>query len=215
MDLASKMVWEIRNGYGLKSERVLSAMKFVPRHKFVSRVQEITSYSDNPISIGYGQTMSQPYTVAYMTYLLTRGVGTSRLRRWKVLEIGTGSGYQAAVLSELVGKVYTIEIISELARSAEKKLRELGYKNVYVKKGSGEFGWKEHALYDGILITAALDKAVPDELIRQTKVGGVIVAPIGPSNLQTMMRFVKQSDGKLKKQKLEKFVFVPFIFDKS
>lgn len=232
------MIRDIRFVYGFSDAVVISAMEKVPRHEFVD-VQEAAAYSDAPISIGYGQTMSQPYTVAYMTHLLLgdRDQRTEILRQnnnrsedrqddkvggkiiptslsakdWKVLEVGTGSGYQAAVLAELVSEVYTVEIVPELVRKAKKVLRKLGYKNVHVKKGSGEVGWEKHAPYDAIMITAAIEDKMPKELISQLKVGGVIVVPVGPRNLQVMTRFTKKKNGKLKKEKFDKFVFVPFV----
>lgn len=217
MDPKSKMIRDVEVLYDFSDDLVLSAMEKVPRHKFVD-IDENSAYSDGPISIGYGQTMSQPYTVAYMTHLLiSTGKSLSTRKKeqekanWRVLEIGTGSGYQAAVLAELFGQVYTIEIIPELAEKARKNLKRLGYKNVHVKKGSGEWGWKEHSPYDGIMITAAVEKDIPRDLKDQLKIGGVIVTPIGPRNLQTMMRFTKVSEDELKKEKFEKFVFVPFI----
>ncbi|MBN1168561.1 methyltransferase domain-containing protein [Candidatus Woesebacteria bacterium] len=187
--------------------------------------------------------MSQPYTVAYMTSLLLGNRENEILRQaqtfssetqarrddktdrkivstlssakdWKVLEIGTGSGYQAAVLSDIVPEIYTVEIIPELYRKAKKRLRKLGYKNIHVKKGNGEFGWQEHAPYDRIIITAALEKDIPDELFDQLRVGGAIVAPIGSGKFQTMTRFTKLAKGNIKKEEFGEFIFVPFVTNK-
>jgi protein-L-isoaspartate(D-aspartate) O-methyltransferase len=218
MDPKSKMIRDIRELYGFEDEEVLSAMGKVPRHEFAD-VQKAAAYSDSPISIGHGQTMSQPYTVAYMTHLLISSIASFSSRKekkttikdWRVLEIGTGSGYQAAVLAELVDEVYTVEIVPELADKAKKKLKSLGYKNVHVKKGSGEYGWKKHAPYDGIMITAALEKDVPDKLVEQLKVRGVIVTPIGKGGNQIMTRLKKVDKGKLEREEFERFVFVPFV----
>lgn len=199
------MVSLIHDNYGLDSPRVLSVMLRVPRHKFVDDKYTDLAYQDRPVPIGYGQTMSQPYTVAYMTDLLNLSGDE------KVLEVGTGSGYQAAVLSKLAKEVYSIEIVPQLAKKAKSVLRELGYKNVHLKIGSGEWGWPEKSPFDAIVITAALGDKVPDELIDQVKIRGVIVAPIGPSHLQTMTRFTKLKSGHLEKEEFQKYVFVPFV----
>lgn len=189
-----QMIDVIRESYGLDSPRVLAAMLQVPRHKFVSKDKRDLAYKDSPVPIGYGQTMSQPYTVAVMTDLLVSAKDKEQRARvvedWKVLEIGTGSGYQAAVLSKLFRQVYTIEIVPELAVRAGSVLACLGYKNVHVKKGSGEWGWKEHAPFDAIMITAGVEK-VPDELFKQLKAAGVLVAPVGKGNDKVMTRYVK------------------------
>lgn len=208
MNPRSKMVRDIRVVYGFSDEIVLSAMEKVPRHEFVD-VQDVAAYADSPISIGHGQTMSQPYTVAYMTHLLVEGV--KDIKNWKVLEVGTGSGYQAAVLAEIVGQVYTIEIVPQLAKKTKKTLKKLGYNNIHVKRGSGEFAWKKFAPFDSILITAALDSDVPKKLIEQLKIGGRIVVPIGPQKLQVMTRLTKIDEKKLEKEEFENFVFVPFV----
>jgi len=154
MDDRERMVYEIRSRYDLRAPRVLSTMLEIPREEFVPKGYKNIAYQDRPVAIGHGQTMSQPYTVAFMTDLLEL-TGNE-----KVLEIGTGSGYQAAVLSKLARKVYTIEIIPELARNAEKNLKRLGYKNVKVKIGTGEYGWKEKSPFDTILVTAGLGEKV-------------------------------------------------------
>ena len=234
-----RMVYEIRSRYGLTSPDVLSVMLQVPRHNFVSKENQLSAYKDAPVPIGFGQTMSQPYTVAFMTDLLisaknkgqrTNGNGS---KNWRVLEIGTGSGYQGAVLSKLVKEVYTIEIIPELAEKAKKILKKLGYKNVFVRSGSGESGWKDAAPFDAIMITAGIRDIVPKDLFEQLIPGGFLVAPVGKNNDKTMIRYTKQKNKKTKKQKNETkqlsnqvtknlkvekfgtFHFVPFIEEKN
>ena len=219
-DQRERMVSNIRERYGLSSPRVLSVMLHIPRHKFVSKNNRFLAYNDAPVSIGFGQTMSQPYTVAFMTRLITEvlnskheirneyKISKSKIQKkvtkyGKVLEIGTGSGYQAAVLSKLFKEVYTIEIIPELAKKATKTLHELGYENVYVKKGSGEWGWPENFPFDAIMITAGVEK-VPDELFEQLKPGGVLVAPVGKGNDKVMMRFTKLRNRGTKEQRNRK-----------
>lgn len=208
-----EMVYQIKKNYGLNSPSVLATMLQVPREEFVPKKFRHMAYYDGPVSIGFGQTMSQPYTVAFMTHLITSSLSPSL--RNKILEIGTGSGYQAAVLSKLFKEVYTIEIVPELARRARGVLKKLKYGNVYVKEGSGEWGWKEKSPFDAIIITAALEKKVPEELVEQLKTGGVIVAPIGPRHLQTMTRFTKMKSGMLRKEEFGKYVFVPFVKEKD
>lgn len=205
MKKRERMVEEIKERYGLDSERVLSAMLQVPREAFVAKRYRSIAYRDSPVPITHGQTMSQPYTVAKMSDLLDLA-GNER-----VLEIGTGSGYQAAVLSHLAREVYTIEIIKELAERAKKRLKRLGYKNVHVKVGSGEWGWKEKSPYDAILITAGIEKEVPQELFAQLKEGGILVAPIGLGHDREMTKFVKKKGGGFKKEKHGIFHFVPFV----
>jgi len=213
MDDRERMVYEIRSRYDLRAPRVLSTMLEIPRVEFVPKGYKNIAYQDRPVAIGHGQTMSQPYTVAFMTDLLEL-TGNE-----KVLEIGTGSGYQAAVLSKLARKVYTIEIIPELARNAEKNLKRLGYKNVKVKIGTGEYGWKEKSPFDTILVTAGLGEKVPDALFEQLKADGVMVAPIGRGADKKMVRFTKtrlhQSFGEAKKEKFGTFHFVPFVEKKD
>ena len=157
---------------GVNNENVLEAMREVPRHEFVPDHLKKYAYADEPLPIGEDQTISQPYIVAYMTEYLQLGGGD------KVLEIGTGSGYQAAVLAEIVDTVYTIEIVEVLAKQAEKTLDRLGYENVLVKRGDGYAGWPEHAPYDAIIITAAPTK-IPQPLLEQLKIGGIMILPLG------------------------------------
>ena len=166
------MVDEQLRGRGIKDARVLEAMARVPRHLFVPPAQRDEAYGDYPLPIGHGQTISQPYIVAFMTEAL-RLEPTHR-----VLEIGTGSGYQAAVLAELAGQVFTIEIIEELAESARKTLSDVGYTNVTVRTGNGYLGWPEHAPYDRVMVTAAPDE-VPPALVEQLSVDGLMAVPVG------------------------------------
>jgi protein-L-isoaspartate(D-aspartate) O-methyltransferase len=156
----------------IKSPRVLAAMRRVPRHEFVPATLRGSAYADSPLPIGHDQTISQPYIVAYMTEALELEA------THKVLEIGTGSGYQAAVLGELVKDVYTIEIVAPLADRARQTLAKLGYKNVHVRTGNGYLGWPEQAPFDRVMVTAAPD-AVPAPLIEQLKVGGLMAIPVG------------------------------------
>ncbi len=171
---------------GVKDPDVLRAMRTVPRHLFVPERYRDRAYGDHPLPIGYGQTISQPYIVAWMTELLELQPGD------KVLEIGTGSGYQAAVLAELgYVEVYTIEIIPELAAQAVERLRRLGYTDVRVRQGDGYYGWPDAAPFDAIIVTAAPDH-LPQPLVQQLKEGGRMVIPIGPpGGYQTLWKFVK------------------------
>jgi len=198
-----KMIWEMKTRYDLDSPKVFSAMLQVPRDKFCPEEQRDIAYQDRPIPIGHGQTMSQPYTVAFMTNLL--GLKGNE----KVLEIGTGSGYQAAVLSLLAKEVFTIEIIKELAEKAKKKLKKLGFKNVYVKAGTGEKGWSKKGPFDAILVTAGIEGKVPQALFDQLARGGVLVAPVGKGTDKMMTKFIR--NGKIKKEEHGIFHFVPFV----
>ncbi len=184
--------------------QVLQAMRTVPRHRFVPKAYVAQAYEDHPLPIGYGQTISQPYIVAWMTELLELAGGE------KVLEIGTGSGYQAAVLAELGDiEVYTIEIVPELAAQAEARLDSLGYSNVHVKQGDGYYGWEAHAPYDAIIVTAAPDH-LPQPLVQQLKDGGRLVIPMGPpGGYQNLWQFTKQ-DEELSARNLGGVAFVPF-----
>lgn len=201
---AGEMIREIKRRYSFNSPRVFAAMLRVPREKFVSPQYQSQAYEDCPISIGYGQTISQPYTVAFMTDLLQlKG-------QEKVLEIGTGSGYQAAVLALLAKKVYSVEIIPELANQARERLKRLGYQNVEVRIARGEIGWKQKAPFDAILVTAGME-SVPKALFEQLKEGGVLVAPVGKGVDKEMTRYSKKSKSKFKEEKFGIFHFVPFV----
>jgi protein-L-isoaspartate(D-aspartate) O-methyltransferase len=183
---------------------VLEAMRTVPRHAFVPAEYLDQAYEDHPLPIGFGQTISQPYIVALMTQALDVEAGD------KVLEIGTGSGYQAAVLAELGMEVYTIEIIPELAERAQAYLAEQGYTGVTVRSADGYFGWEEHAPFDAIIVTAAPDH-LPQPLANQLAAGGRLVIPIGPpGSYQTLWLFAQDADGELAAVNLGDVAFVPF-----
>lgn len=220
-DERQKMVYEIEEKYGLRSPDVLSVMLQIPRHKFVDEKYWDAAYSDEPVPIGFGQTMSQPFTVAFMTNLVvsTKDKGQRAKGKSKILEIGTGSGYQAAILSYFFKEVYTVEIIRRLADRAKNTLTELGYKNVFVKEGSGEYGWKENSPFDAIIVTAGIEDKVPKALFSQLKEGGVLVAPIGKGPDKIMTRITKQSKSKnknkYKKELFGTFRFVPFVNEKT
>ncbi len=186
---------------GVKDEQVLKAMRKVPRHKFVPASLKDYAYRDQPLPIGADQTISQPYIVAYMTEAINPS------KRDKVLEIGTGSAYQAAILAEIVAEVYTIEIIPELAEQARKHLQKMNYANVHVKCADGYKGWPEMAPFDAIIVTAAPDH-IPQQLIDQLKRGGRLIIPIG-SGYQELILIKKSDEGKIKKQNLLPVRFVP------
>ncbi|MBC7218143.1 MAG: protein-L-isoaspartate(D-aspartate) O-methyltransferase [Candidatus Caldatribacterium sp.] len=174
---------------GITDERVIEALRRVPRHLFVPKELEKLAYEDTPLPIGYGQTISQPYVVALMTENLRVQA------KDKVLEVGTGSGYQAAILSEMGCEVYTVEIIKALADEAQKRLADLGYRSVSVLWGDGYFGWKEHAPFDGIIVTCAVDH-IPPPLLEQLKEGGRMVIPVGPPwSLQSLLVVEKTREG--------------------
>ena len=182
---------------------VMAALGEVPRHRFVPAAAQAQAYDNRPLDIGYGQTISQPYIVALMTDLLQPKPGD------KVLELGTGSGDQAAVLAELVQHVYSIEIVAPLAQAADARLSELGYRNVSVKTGDGYYGWPEHAPFDAIVITAAA-ASIPPPLVQQLKPGGRMVIPVGaPFTVQTLMLVEKRADGTVGTRQLLPVRFVP------
>jgi protein-L-isoaspartate(D-aspartate) O-methyltransferase len=182
---------------------VLKTMGKVPRHLFVPEEQRSAAYGDRPLPIGYGQTISQPFIVALMTDLINVGPGDS------VLEIGTGSGYQAAVLSPLAAKVYSIEIIPQLGERAAARLAELRYNNVEVKVGDGYYGWPAHAPFDGIVVTAAASH-IPPPLVEQLAKGGRMVVPVGgPFATQFLMLLEKRRDGSITTRQLLPVSFVP------
>ena len=185
---------------GIKDEKVLQAMREVPRHEFVPNHLKKYAYADEPLPIGEDQTISQPYIVAYMTEYLR--LGTDH----KVLEIGTGSGYQAAVLAEIIDTVYTIEIVDVLARRAEQTLERLGYENVFVKGGDGYKGWPEHAPFDAIIITAAPTK-IPQPLLEQLKVGGHMILPLGDYSQDLVL--IEKAEKGYDQKKLLPVRFVP------
>ena len=198
--MREKMVETQIKARGVKNPRVLSALLKVERHRFVPEENLNSAYSDQPLPIGEGQTISQPYIVALMTELLDLKGDE------KVLEIGTGSGYQAAILAELSKEVYTIEIIESLASMSKKRLSELGYQNIQVKAGDGYLGWPEFAPFDAIIVTAAPDH-IPKPLIEQLKEGGRMVVPVG-THTQELKKIVKRS-GKIETTDVIPVLFVP------
>jgi protein-L-isoaspartate(D-aspartate) O-methyltransferase len=198
-----KMVSQQIISRGVTDGATLKAMRKVPRHLFVPKEYESEAYDDNPLPIGYGQTISQPYIVAYMTE-----VSKPSLKK-KALEIGTGSGYQAAILAEIVDKVYTIEIVPELAKESSERLKELGYKNIICKYGDGYKGWPEYGPYDIIIVTAAPEE-IPQPLVDQLAENGRLVIPVGaPSSVQELI-LVEKKKGKIEKSLLTFVRFVPF-----
>ena len=198
-----KMVSDQIEDRGIRDQQVLRAMREVERHWFVPETNRANSYEDRPLGIGYGQTISQPYIVAYMTEMLKLQPG------FRVLEIGTGSGYQAAVLAKIVKEVYTIEIVTQLGDSAATRLKRLGYKNVSVKNADGYHGWMEHSPFDAIMVTAAAE-FIPPPLIQQLKEGGRMIIPIGSPYLTQWLMLVEKKNGKMTTKRLIPVSFVPF-----
>ncbi len=188
---------------GIDDPRVLAALAAVPRHLFVPEKQRRAAYDDSPLAIGYGQTISQPFVVAFMTQAIALG-GDER-----VLEIGTGSGYQAAVLGELAAEVWTIEIVPELAQRSRALLAELGYDNVHVREGDGYRGWPEHAPFDAIVVTAAPEH-VPAPLLDQLAPGGRMVLPVGGER-QELLLIEKDAAGALTEREVLPVRFVPMV----
>jgi protein-L-isoaspartate(D-aspartate) O-methyltransferase len=197
-----QMVTEDIQKRGIDDPRVLQAMLKVERHLFVPENYRHMAYADRPVPIGEGQTISQPYIVALMTYHLHLKPED------KVLEIGTGSGYQAAVLAELAKEVYSIEIIDELARAAQERLRQLGYTNVWVKSGDGFYGWKEYAPYDAIIVTCAAP-SIPEHLVEQLTEGGRMILPLGGEPFHQSLTVLTKREGRVEKQRIMGVVFVP------
>ena len=197
-----RMVDEQITGRGISNPKVIDAMLEVPRHLFIPEAERPFAYEDYPLSIGHGQTISQPYIVAYMT------AAAELTTDDKVLEIGTGCGYQTAVLAEIAKEVYSVEIIKPLAEFAQKTLNELGYKNIFIKQGDGYQGWAEHSPFDAIILTAAPEE-IPDALLLQLKVGGRMVAPVG-AFFQELYLIKKTAQGPEKKRLLS-VRFVPMV----
>ncbi|MBD8526268.1 protein-L-isoaspartate(D-aspartate) O-methyltransferase [Pseudomarimonas arenosa] len=191
------------------SEPVMQAMQRVPRHAFVPEQYRTVAYANRPLPIGHGQTISQPYIVALMSDLLDIEPGD------RVLEIGTGSGYQAAVLAELDAKVFSIEIIEPLAKQAAERLPELGYRSIELRHADGYYGWQEAAPFDAIIVTAAAN-SVPPPLIRQLKPGGVLVIPVGaPFLTQSLIKVEKTAAGELHTQRILPVRFVPLTGERE
>lgn len=199
--LRKQMVEEVLVGGGIKDQRVLDVFREIPRHEFVAAEHKKNAYYDMALPIGDQQTISSPFIVAYMTQSLDTKPTD------KVLEIGTGSGFQAAVLSPLVKEVYSIEIVEALARSADRTLKRLGYKNVTSKAGDGYLGWQEHAPFDKIIVTCSPEK-VPQPLVDQLREGGLLVVPVGERFRQTLY-LMRKKDGKLESEALLPTLFVP------
>lgn len=189
----------------IKDERVLEAMAEVPRHRFVPREYQASAYADGPLPIGEGQTISQPYIVAYMTQLL------ELTPEDRVLEIGTGSGYQAAVLGSLADEVYTVERVPELATKARKTLKELGFENVHVVQRDGSGGLPEHAPYEAIIVTAAAPET-PEPLKEQLAEGGRLVVPVGSRGGQVLERWLRRGE-EVRRERLAPVAFVPLLGD--
>jgi len=202
----SRDVANTRNYIGKSKldERVMRVVGTVGRHRFVPAGLRARAYENRPLPIGYGQTISQPYIVALMTDLLELEAADV------VLEIGTGSGYQAAILSRLVKRVYSIEIVPELADLAAKRLQRLGFANVEVKNADGYSGWQEHALFDAIIVTAAASH-IPPPLVRQLKPGGIMIIPVGAAFQTQQLTLVRKNlDGELTTRQVLPVIFVPF-----
>jgi len=203
-ELRNKMVEEQLKTRNIRSEAVLNAMRTVPRHLFVPKNLQGSAYTDSPLPIGLEQTISQPYIVAFMTELLEPVPGM------KILEIGTGSGYQAAILAHLKCEVYTIELLEELATGAQKVLSGLNYNNVRVKHGNGYLGWPEEAPFDAVIVTAAPDR-IPEKLVEQLKEGGKMIIPVGPVNSVQSLKLLTKQDNRIIETDLLPVRFVPMV----
>jgi protein-L-isoaspartate(D-aspartate) O-methyltransferase len=196
-----RMVRDQLEARGIKEEKVLRAMRTVPRHLLVPKNVRNRAYHDTPLPIGHGQTISQPYIVALMSEILEVKNGD------RILEIGTGSGYQAAVLAEMGAEVYSIEIVDALATRADKDLKTLGYK-IHVRSGDGYKGWPEFAPFDAIIVTCS-PSAIPKPLVEQLKEGGRMAIPVGGSGVQELLLLEKRSDGSMKRTSVAPVRFVP------
>lgn len=193
---------------GVSDQKVLDAMLNVPRHEFVPHEYRRFAYADQPLPVGEGQTISQPYIVAYMTEALNILPGE------KVLEIGTGSGYQAAVLAEIKAEVYSVEVIESLAIQAGKTLENLGYKNIHLKTGDGYQGWPEHAPFDAILVTCS-PSGIPEALKEQLAEGGRMIIPVGKQNSIQYLYYLEKKKGKIRQKSVMPVRFVPMIDGKG
>lgn len=204
--MRKKMVEQQIKNRGIHDKKVLDALMNVPRHKFVPEEYKDHSYDDSPLPIGYNQTISQPYIVAYMTEILNPD------KTKKVLEIGTGSGYQAAILSLLYKDVYTVEIIKALGEKAKRVFDEEGYNNIMVKIGDGFQGWKEYAPFDAIIVTCAPSN-IPNPLVEQLAEGGKMIIPVGEYNNQVLC-LLEKKNGKIRKIETLPVIFVPMMREK-
>jgi protein-L-isoaspartate(D-aspartate) O-methyltransferase len=202
-DAAHMVEWQLRR-QGIVDARVLTAMRAVPRHRFVPADQQAAAYDDRPLPIGCGQTISQPFIVAFMTEALALSPSDV------VLEIGTGCGYQTAVLAEIASGVHTIELVLELSEQARRTLEALGYPNVHVRAGDGYRGWPEHAPFPKIIVTAAPEE-VPQALVDQLAVGGTMVVPIGPRDGDQELRILRRTDRGVVSDRSLPVRFVPMV----
>lgn len=200
--LRENMIKEQLQARDIRDPATLNAMRIVPRHEFVPTKMQAYAYADHPLSIGMGQTISQPYIVAYMTQVL------ELKNHHRVLEVGTGSGYQAAILGQIVDTVYTIEIVEALAFTAKNRLAELGYDNINVKSGDGYLGWPEKGPFDAIIVTAGAEE-VPKPLLKQLKEGGRMIIPVGPHNGVRQLLLITNKSGKFKTKEVMAVRFVP------
>lgn len=198
-----RMVQRVRE-MGIDDDRVLDALRAVPRHLFVEEALASRAYENTPLPIGFGQTISQPYIVALMTQEIFQGRRPAR-----VLEVGTGCGYQAAVLAQLVDEVCTVERIEPLFRSARRRLRQLGYRNIRFKLANGAWGWEDRGPFDAIVVAAAPER-VPEALLAQLAPGGRMLIPIGGRDDQALMRYVREADG-IRCSRLDRVSFVPLV----
>jgi len=203
--LREKLVTKYIIGQGIKNRDVVNSMLTVPREVFVPNKYRSQAYEDKPLPIGYGQTISQPYIVALMTELL------EPKKEDKVLEIGTGSGFQAAILAQIVKEVYTVEIIEPLAVQAEERFKKLGYNNIHLKIGDGYFGWEKYAPYDSIIVTAAAEH-IPPPLLKQLKRGGRMCIPVGIPYFTQILKLVhKRENGSIVVKDIIPVLFVPLL----
>jgi protein-L-isoaspartate(D-aspartate) O-methyltransferase len=203
-ELSDRMVSYQLRTRNICSEAVLDAMRRIPRHLFVSKNLQNSAYDDSPLPIGLGQTISQPYIVAFMTEQLEPFFGG------KILEVGTGSGYQTAILAYLGSEVYTVELLEELAERAKKTLDELNFNKVKVKQGNGYSGWPEEAPFDAIIVTAAPEK-IPERLFEQLKEGGKMILPVGPVNSVQFLKLITRKNGRPIEKDLLPVRFVPMV----
>ncbi len=205
-DIEQEVVYTRRDiGKDTLDPRVMAAMAKVPRQRFVPESHRFRAFANGPVPIGHGQTISQPYMVALMTDLVAPRADST------ILEVGTGSGYQAAVLAEVVAQVFSVEVVEPLAKAAGKRLAELGYRNVSVRHGDGWNGWPEHAPYDGIVVTAAAAR-IPPPLVEQLKPGARLVIPVGePGSVQDLQVIEKRADDSIDTRHVLLVAFVPLV----